>query len=509
MEIELKLLIEPSAVAAFRRHPAIRRCALAAPQTQHLVSIYFDTADRALRRRGLVWRVRRVGRGWVQTIKADGDAVSGLHRRPEWESPVAGPRPDLAAFVPLPEGLAALTGDLATIQPALAPSFRSDLRRTVWRLRLPEGSAVELALDRGVLRAGDRERPLCEAELELDSGDPAALFDFALELAERVPLRVGYQSKAERGFALEQRRVNPAVKSQPVGLASDLTLEAAFGAIVGSCLAQVQANEAGVIEGGDADCLHQMRVGLRRLRTALRLFRRWIGLPPSLQQGLDRLAAVLGAARDAEVLAGDTLSHVLAGAAHDPALYRLHKALGATAAAQHRRAAALIAGADHARLSLGLGAWLHGRRWRESIDPEAAVAIGLPVGAAADRILVRCRKRLAAADPGAGPVLPEQRHAVRIAAKRLRYAIEFFAGLYPPERTRRTLVRLVALQDELGWLNDVAVADAALRQLARSRPALAEAAAFARGFLHADAQRAADQWPALLRECLDRRAPWR
>ena len=143
------------------------------------------------------------------------------------------------------------------------------------------------------------------------------------------------------------------------------------------------------------------------------------------------------------------------------------------------------------------------------MDAQALAALDAPVEAAAARILARCRKRLRAADPGAGPPSAAQCHAVRIAAKRLRYAIEFFAGLYPAAPTRRALARLAALQDALGWLNDVAVADAALRQVAHARPALAEAATFARGFLHADALRAAGAWPPLLRKCLDRRTPWR
>lgn len=512
VETELKLLIDPADVAAFRRHPAIRRCALGPPRSQRLISTYFDTPDRRLRQQGLVWRVRRAGRNRVQTVKADGEVLSGLHRRPEWESPVASLQPDFAALAAVAAAAAPgtdLPPGLAALEQELVPIFAADFRRTVWRLRLPGDAEVELALDQGVLRAGERERPLHEIELEIAAGDAAALFDFALELADGVPLRLGHQSKAERGFALHAANPQPAIKSRPAALAPTVTVAGAFRAVVGSCLAQMQANEVGVIEGGDADCLHQMRVGMRRLRTALRLFRRQIALPLPLQQGLQRLAAELGAARDAEVLADHTLAHVLAGSPHDAALQRLRKAAAAAAAARHRAAAAALVRPDHARLMLGLGAWLHGPRWRESLDHDSAATLDAPIEDSAARILARCRKRLVAADPGPAPAAPEQRHAVRIAAKRLRYAIEFFAGLYPPSRARRVLARLARLQDTLGWLNDVAVADAALRQLAQRRPGLADAAAFARGFLHADARKAEGEWPALLDKCLSARMPWR
>ncbi len=509
LETELKLLIDPFAVPAFRRHPAIGRCAAKPSRAQALENIYFDTPDLRLRGIGIVWRVRRIGRRWVQTVKADAHPVAGLHRRPEWESPVADPQPDLAALMALPELSASLPAELAAIAPALSPVFRTEFQRTTWRLELPGGTSAELALDEGKVSAGRRSAPLCEIELELAAGDAVALFDFALELAQDLPLRIGVVTKAERGFMLQSRAVLPAVKGRRVALAPDATVEQAFVAITAECVAQMLANEAGVIEGGDADCLHQLRVGLRRLRTALRLFRRWIAPPQALNDGLDRLSVALGPARDAEVLAGETLARVVEQVPTDEELLQLQDWAAAGAARRLVGVAAKLAASEHTRLMLGFGGWLQARGWRAAADDQARAAVDAPAGQIAAVVLARCRKRLVAADPRAAPATPEQRHEVRIAAKRLRYAIEFFAALLPRHRARRLSAKLGAMQDLLGQLNDTAVADAALREIVRRRPALAQAAGFARGWLAADTREADARWPSALAACLAAKPAWR
>lgn len=514
VETELKLLIDPSAVPALKRHPALARVAASAQRSQRLENLYFDTPDRRLRRIGIVWRVRRIDGAWVQTVKADGQVVSGLHRRPEWESPVSSPQPDLAALQAQPAAGETLPAELAAIAPALREVFRTDFERTTWRVELAGGAAAEVALDEGSIAAGRRRQPICELEIELASqqanADASALFDFALELSRDLPLRLGVVTKAERGYLLRARVGLPAVKAKPIALAADASLEQAFVSIAGECVAQMLANEAGLIDGGDADCLHQMRVGLRRLRTALRLFRRWIVLPQGLKDGLAELSAALGPARDAEVLAGETLARMIAQCPDDSELLRLQHSIAAGGARRLAAVAVRLTSAAHVRLMLEFGAWLHGRRWRAALAAEACAVLDAPAASAAAAVLVRCRKRLASAVPApAGAASAEQRHALRIAAKRLRYATEFFATWLDRGRARRSLHRLAALQDLLGHLNDVAVADAALRDLARRRPTQVEVAAFARGWLAADAREAARRWPAALAACLRAKSPRR
>src|SRR5206468_9798372 len=141
----------------------------------------------------------------------------------------------------------------------IIPIFTTQVRRTVWQLRLAHGDEVELALDQGEVRRDAARVPISEIELELNSGDPARLFDFALQLQQAVPPRVGNISKAERGYALVAPHPPTVVKAAALEFPQRASVEQGFLAIVGNCLAQVQGNESGVVHGSDAESVHQMR----------------------------------------------------------------------------------------------------------------------------------------------------------------------------------------------------------------------------------------------------------
>jgi len=322
MEVELKLLLSPHDVPLLLSNRLLRSYALAAPRQQRMRDVYLDTPDLVLARHGAGLRIRSVGQGWQQTFKAGGGVAAGLHSRHEWESDLASPEPDLDALRaqmgrkrPWRDLLAspALRQQLQTV-------FVTDIRRTVWDLHLPDGDEVEFVLDQGELRSGERRAAVCEIEMELRSGDARHLAGFAQRLLETLPLRLGNVSKAERGYALfmPELAAPMAVKARKLILPPHATVEQAFQAICANCLEQLQANEAGVIDAGDAESLHQMRVGLRRLRAALGQFRAVLPLPVSLVDDIDWLAAQLGPARDWDVLAGTTLP-ALAAALADPA----------------------------------------------------------------------------------------------------------------------------------------------------------------------------------------------
>ncbi len=485
MEIELKLLLAPAHVVAFRRLALLSQSAVDKPHSQNLSSTYFDTPALRLKALGMELRVRRTGHMWIQTLKAGDHVTAGLHQRQEWETRVDRARPDL-------EALAALVGagskwekvlNSPTLAQGLAPIFTSVFRRTVWPLRLPHGALVELALDQGELQQGDVREPLSEVELKLKSGDPVALFDFALQLQDQVPLRVGNLSKSERGYALHAPQPLLSVKAGSVALVAGMTVEQGFRAIVSNCVAQMQDNEPGVVGSNDPQSVHQMRVGMRRLRTVLRLFAKWILFPKALQDELDWLAGELGVARNAEVLAGSTLVSVAKACPTEPALLPLIQAASKIATAKRLRAAASLGSVRYSQLMLGLAAWLKGSRWREFLDDSARQALAAALGKRAAKILAQRHQKLLASGKGLENGSPVERHRVRIAAKQTRYAAEFFLQLHLAKCVKRYIKRLTALQDTLGWLNDAAIADGLLRQLGKSHPELADSANFARGFV--------------------------
>ena len=486
METELRLLIASADIAAFRRIALLKQFGIDKPVTRLLRNTYFDTAELHLKKHGMELRVRRIGRVSVQTLKAVGHtAEAGLHRRQEWEARVAGPLPELQSLI-------ATVGANSTwekvlgrpgLTQELVPIFSSEVRRTIWNLRLAQGAEVELALDQGELRHGSTHAAISEIELELKAGTPEALFDLALQLQEHVPLRVGKLSKSGRGYALVAPVAVAAVKARPLTLNRHMCLDEGFRVIVSNCLRQMQDNEVGVERGNDPESIHQMRVGTRRLRSALRMFAPWIPFPPVLQQELAWLAGELGAARDADVLGEVTLLKVIEACPQETGLLPLRQLISSIAREKRRHAADAVASVGYSRLMLSLVSWLQAGRWHESLDEAALGALAKPLEKRATQILDRRHEKLIKCGKRLAEGTPEQRHQVRIAAKKARYATEFFQSLYPARRVDRYVRRLTAIQEALGWLNDAAVADRLLHEIGAGHPELAGSASFARGYL--------------------------
>jgi CHAD domain-containing protein len=161
----------------------------------------------------------------------------------------------------------------------------------------------------------------------------------------------------------------------------------------------------------------------------------------------------------------------------------LQRAAASQAAAKRRLAAAAVGSARYARLTLDLAAWVHAARWRDALDEPTRTQLEEPLVERAAKILERRHKRLRQRGERLLDGTPEERHRARIAAKKARYATEFFQSLLPAKRVKRYVHTLSALQDALGWMNDAAVADGLLREIAHTRPELAGAADFARGWL--------------------------
>ncbi|MEO0683450.1 MAG: CYTH domain-containing protein, partial [Pseudomonadota bacterium] len=251
IEIELKLLL-PDAAAARALASAAARSPLAegAVQRRKLRSVYFDTPDRRLAQAGIALRLRRKSRAWLQTVKrraagriGAGRGAGGLFSVEEDERPAPGGRLDLALVAPdLRDAVEAALGDAP-----LTAIFETEIQRAALILTPPSGR-VELAVDAGRVVAGEAEAPLFEAEFELLSGDPAAVYEAARTLQGQGAWRFSERSKAERGHALAEGR--PALPDAAARRARAIAFdpagptEAAAAAALLECLAQIDANMA-------------------------------------------------------------------------------------------------------------------------------------------------------------------------------------------------------------------------------------------------------------------------
>lgn len=477
METELKLLLAREDLRRLRRDPAIKALQQGRASTRRVRSVYYDTPEHALLRAGLALRLRADGRRWLQTLKTEGVAAAGLHVREEWEWPLPGEALDFGLLATTPE---ARLFRSPRLRAKLAPVFCTEFERTSLRLAFADGSLAELCLDSGEIRNGRRAGVISEAELELLSGSPVRLYELALDLAERLPLRLGQASKAERGYALARTEPARPVKAAQLELDGRGSVATAFAAVVRSCMAHLQANEAGFLAGRDPEYLHQLRVAVRRLRACFSLFKSVIPQPAFAQvaQRLREQNAALGKARDWDVFVHETLRALRSQHANEAGVAAFERRCVRLGRTHLRAAQGAVASPAWQRLWLELG-----RLLAEGVWMQQHAALALPVdGFAATLLQQRAAtlkkrgKRLQALD-AAG------RHRLRIAAKKLRYAAEFFAALFPKRRVRPYIRSLAGMQEVLGGLNDAATLLRLLPEaLARARAPDARVAGMIQGW---------------------------
>jgi triphosphatase len=469
-EVELKFAIPTAEADQLRRRLPLPTARGRGHARKRLTSIYYDTPELDLRQRGIGLRVRHVDGHRLQTVKCDAPGAGPIGRF-ECENEITGDRPDLTCIGEA--GLRALFDEIDA--PArLRPLFTTEIERTTWQLR-QDGAAIECALDVGEIRAGGKRAAVHEIELELKSGDADGLFEAADILNRRLALRMEWESKSQRGYALVAD-VAPA-PPRPVTLSRKMTTGDALAVIVAHCIAETGFFWPLVRRAGDVEDVHQMRVAVRRLRAALSTFRRAIGGGRlGFEEDLRWLQDKLGAVRDLDILRADGIAPLLHGETGDEIA-----ALDATSATARSEAYQdLRAALDSTRCT---GLWLAVAKWQHALARRSAGdgKRDWPVAKYAraelrrrDRKIRKRGRRIAALDEDA-------LHKLRIDAKKLRYAAEFFHDLYPKKRLRKALKGLKGLQNLLGEINDARSAQRVLDGLYRRQAPVTATVAIAHG----------------------------
>ncbi|MCC7428624.1 MAG: CHAD domain-containing protein [Alphaproteobacteria bacterium] len=253
-------------------------------------------------------------------------------------------------------------------------------------------------------------------------------------------------------------------------LPQGITVEEGFVRIAAGMVRAIEANIPAALDGTRPEGIHQTRVAIRRLRSALALFANALG-PDSvarLRAELKWLAASLGPARDWDVFVTETLPAVQAALEHDPRLERLHAPAEAARKAAYRRARAALTGRRAARLLGALKGAGERRPWRRHLQGEGLALLDAPLASFALDTLDGRLKRVRKLGRKFDERRIEELHLLRLRAKRLRYAAEFFAPLFPDHAPRKFLRRIAALQDALGHMQDAATAEALLATIAAS-----------------------------------------
>ncbi|MBI3784448.1 MAG: CHAD domain-containing protein [Deltaproteobacteria bacterium] len=458
-EVEAKLLARrPSDLDAIAKVTRVGPYRILPRDKVHLHSVYLDTNDFALTRHGIAVRLRRNGKEWEATAKWAGTVKGDVHERPELNVSLS-QRPSLP--FQLPEGrLRAQLLAFTSGRPLEAILRSSIMRRRFDVVAIDAGRRAtvlaELALDRVQLRSpkGSASASYCEVEIECIKGDRRDVRSLARLLERAFSLDPSPDTK----FSLGMKRVYGGEILDPVvtNIADADSLAAAVRKVVWRHLVQLRLNDPGTRLGRDPEALHDMRVAVRRLRAVLRAF------PEGFQNRqrerfraeLRWLGGVLGTVRDVDVqLERLAMARTTAPPRHRAAVAGLQEFLRLD---RRRRRKTMIESLESSRylnLLLRIDQFSRSRppSRRDLPAAQPAAAIGRRAVKGAFQHLVKGGSR------AQSTLTPEDLHAVRIRAKRLRYILEFLADLTGKPGSR--LVRhLVALQDLLGRYHDSVVA---------------------------------------------------
>ncbi|RAR51784.1 UNVERIFIED_CONTAM: adenylate cyclase [Acidovorax defluvii] len=494
-ELEIKLALpaaDPASLARqLARLPALAR---RKPVRKQVDNIYFDTPAQALRAQRMALRLRRVGGDdapqWLQTFKTSDGGDSALSLRGEWEVPVPGPALVQAALQAAPpwQRLDPEGAVFAALQPCFATAFE----RTAWTVRRRDGSVIEVALDLGQITSGQRSVPICELELELLAGAPTALFDLARHIALHIAVLPLAASKAQRGHALRDGTLDTPLRARPQPLGGDVAWHHMVQPVLGEMFAQFTANLNALRHCDDPELVHQARVGWRRFRSALRLFKPVapVRAAPAWPQ-MQPLLVLLGELRDLDVACTQTLpalqdAFVAGHAGRAERWQAMEQAFQQAALQQRQRVRQALQEPPVGAALLAITLWLD-----ELARPEAWGAQDIS-GKAVRRWVRQRMVRLHAQWKKAlrDSTHAESQHRARILAKRLRYNIEALCPLLPA-RTQRWLQQVSGVQAGIGASRDLLQAGVLAQRLAVDRGIVA----FLRGYA---AGRAGVPWASQL-----------
>lgn len=457
-EIEVKLRADPDKIDRIRRSRWWR--GLEQVERKDLHSIYFDTDDRQLRDSNISLRTRSDGHAIVQTVKVLKRPSDPLARR-EWETLVPDPIPDPSLVIDpvLPPSYRKLTS--ADLQPV----FDIDVKRETRRLT-SEHARIDVSLDNGTVVAGAERQPLHEVELELIDGELDALFAEAQRISDEIDGRLHARTKADLGYDLGSSDHKQWSRAPKLRLSADMTAGESFRLIILNALAHLTANDDCARLNLHIEGVHQCRIALRRLKSAIKIYRPLLRRKriEGVSEAVGWLGKVLGTARDLDVLHAELLQPAVAALGEAEQLAPLLARVEARRMEAYQAVGDALSSSRYRHLLIELCALGHSHDLGKRKD--GAENLDQPLGELAAAALSQAHQKLLKKGETFATLSKTERHDLRIALKRLRYALDFFERVFKSDARKDFMKRLRRLQDDLGAMNDVAVAETMLARFA-------------------------------------------
>jgi triphosphatase len=497
-ELELKVELSKSDVDRFTGEFAVGDLAIGPAATKKFKTVYFDTPEHDLHAAGISLRLRRQDGGWQQTVKVDHHVEDGISNPIELQTFVEEERPNIRKISDKKVRRAVQEALAGT---SLRPVFETVVQRTTRNIKVQD-SEMELAIDDGEVRAGDDRQDLREVELELKTGSSEGLLVAAEKLFAGHELKLSKQNKAERGYRLALGKKDDSIdpeKAHPARVSRKDSCGKSLSSMLDSTVRQVLVNRRAVLETNDPEAAHQLRIGLRRLRSALRIVRPLVDRSSLrvFERSAREIGRHVGRLRDADVLISGIHAPAEAAATDKTGFAGLHEALVRNRGARCDEVRQVLSGPQWTKLQLYLTLW---PRTLEEIN-----GLNKPITKHARKVLAKAWKKPAKLGRHLNFLDSAQRHEMRKALKKLRYHAEFMAPLFDKRDGKQFIRQLKALQDVFGYINDVRLAPR-LIEIQQERQAgsdAARAANYALGHHEAEAahvwRRAAKAWRKLER----------
>ena len=471
--MELELTLEPDDAARLARLPLLAPLKAGKPRSRVVRIIWHDSPDGALANQGLV--IAQQGRGW----RLERLAPNGASWPPGGRAPILAEASGPAALMDAPP------------DPLLPVAAFEGRARSVG-LTGVDGPMV-LTLLQGSVRAVAGEHRACRVVIE---GPDQAVLALASGLTDALRLSLPRASLASEALSVTRGVAPPPRREGPPELPAGLSVAAAFAYVVGHLTDVILYLAPAAAEGQDGpEPVHQMRVAVRRLRSAIKVFRRAVHCPAvaAADAGLRALAKRMAPTRDWDVFVTETGAAVAEAFPNEKRLQRLLAAAERRRRTGHAELRSFLQGVEFRRLGIELACLAGGQARHATLDAATQDELATSLDAFAARVLNRRLKRLVQADDDITELEPAALHAIRLHAKRLRYAAEIFAPLYSGKVTDRFIRRLMRLQDRLGAVNDAAVAATLLKDLVGTGGGHAFAVGLVLGFVGAHGGPARDQ----------------
>lgn len=470
-KIALTLTMAEAQQSALLRHALLQ--ASESRYREQRINIHYDTRRLALRKEGIVLQLREQRASWVQTVERQSASECGLVNRTVWATPY----PNHFDFSEIADARLRDWLERDKIAGNLIPLFETSFSRTSWQLELAAGVKIEVVMDRGWIAANGRRAPLSELSLELVSGTVDDLFTLAAKLAERIQVTPLLVSRSERGYSLFLNTKPRAINARRVAIDAALTPLQAFRALALSCLTDMHLNHTGAISSNDPEYVHQMRVAIRRLRAAIRIFKPV--LPDDFAERvvprMRELINTLGRARDLDVLTAEIVAPVVAALPGEPCLADISSVLTERLYRARLEAVQALSQPEYGQQLLTFGGLLHQAPFIDATTGKEESAKADSVRPFAQQRLQRLLKKTLTLAAKARVGNPISLHNLRLGIKPLRYGMEFFGSVMPEKSARVMVKRLITLQDELGQLNDLANAGNTLMTCATGNQNLRQA----------------------------------